>query len=186
MSRKPPIGSVLAYAGEVDPRDTLKEKWMLCNGRALSSDDHSVLFRVIKTRYGEGVDENGDSVSGKDFNLPDYRGMFLRGTKSGRPPVDISDDRTVDFDPDEGKRLDHRWKSQSSEVGSVQLSEFESHSHHILYEGDTDKPKERRYAAHRKDWQKNKVSNTHRPSFDSGGLETRPLNVYVNWIIRVE
>lgn len=46
--------------------------WLLCNGQAVSRTDYPKLFSLIGVGFG-----SGDGVS--TFNLPDYRGKFLRG-----------------------------------------------------------------------------------------------------------
>ncbi len=46
--------------------------WLLCNGQAVSRTTYSALFALIGTKFGSGD-------GSKTFNLPDYRGKFLRG-----------------------------------------------------------------------------------------------------------
>lgn len=46
--------------------------WFLCNGQAVSRETYSELYAIIGTNFGAG-----DGVT--TFNLPDYRGKFLRG-----------------------------------------------------------------------------------------------------------
>lgn len=46
--------------------------WLLCNGQAVSRTEYSALFAVIDTMFGAG---DGSTT----FNVPDYRGKFLRG-----------------------------------------------------------------------------------------------------------
>ena len=46
--------------------------WLLCNGQAVSRTDYADLFSLIGTNFGAG-----DGVT--TFNVPDYRGKFLRG-----------------------------------------------------------------------------------------------------------
>jgi len=53
------------------PVDTLGG-FLLCDGAAVSRADYAALFGRIGTRFGAG---NGSTT----FNLPDYRGCFLRG-----------------------------------------------------------------------------------------------------------
>lgn len=47
-------------------------KWFLCNGQAINRNTYADLFAIIGTNFGAG---NGVTT----FNLPDYRGKFLRG-----------------------------------------------------------------------------------------------------------
>ncbi|MBE6452992.1 MAG: hypothetical protein E7012_05850 [Alphaproteobacteria bacterium] len=46
--------------------------WFLCNGQAISRVTYSELFALVGTKFGAG---DGTTT----FNLPDYRGKFLRG-----------------------------------------------------------------------------------------------------------
>lgn len=57
------------------------DHWFLCNGQALSRTEYADLFEIIGTNFG-----SGDGVS--TFNLPDYRGKFLRGL-GGNSAADI-------------------------------------------------------------------------------------------------
>ncbi|WP_293762593.1 phage tail protein [uncultured Aquitalea sp.] len=51
--------------------------WLKCNGAAVSRSTYAALYAVLGTLYGAG-----DGVN--TFNLPDYRGEFLRGLDDGR------------------------------------------------------------------------------------------------------
>ena len=51
--------------------------WMICNGRALSREDYADLFEAIGETFGDG---NGITT----FNLPDCRGVAVRGYDNGR------------------------------------------------------------------------------------------------------
>ena len=61
------IGDIKASA-----RNANHGNWFLCNGQAISRTTYSKLFSIIGTNYGAG---DGSTT----FNLPDYRGKFLRG-----------------------------------------------------------------------------------------------------------
>ncbi|MBN2658794.1 MAG: tail fiber protein [Spirochaetales bacterium] len=64
-----PTGSIVAYGGSDDP-DTIPAGWLLCDGGSYSTDDYSALYDVVANAFG------GDASS---FNVPDLRGVFLRG-----------------------------------------------------------------------------------------------------------
>jgi microcystin-dependent protein len=71
-----PPGTIAPFGG-----GTVPEGWLLCNGSTISRLTYSALFLAISTAHGSG---DGSTT----FNLPDYRGTFLRGrvdisTKSG-------------------------------------------------------------------------------------------------------
>jgi hypothetical protein len=76
-----PPGAVMAFDGSVAPGG-----WLFCDGSAVSRTTYSALFGVIGINHGSG---DGTST----FNLPDYRGRFLRGQDQG-----------TGRDPDAGSR----------------------------------------------------------------------------------
>lgn len=65
-----PTGSVMPYVGTSAPTG-----WLMCDGSQVSRTTYSDLFGVISTHYGQG--DNSTT-----FNLPDFRGQFLRGAMS--------------------------------------------------------------------------------------------------------
>jgi len=87
------VGSVTAFA-TINPPDG----WLECNGQAISREIYQRLFAKIGITFGEGDEE-------KTFNLPDLRGVFIRG-----------------FDA-EGKHDPNR------EFGSFQGDQIQSHKH---------------------------------------------------------
>lgn len=72
-----PAGSVTAFAGSPT---TLPAGWLLCDGRAVRSSAFPRLFAAIGRMWGDG---SNDSDPTTDFNLPDLRGRFLRGVDGG-------------------------------------------------------------------------------------------------------
>jgi microcystin-dependent protein len=72
-----PIGAIIGFPGNQPPSD---QHWLECRGQTLGIDDrYPELFSAIQH-------DNGGDTTG--FDLPDYRGYFLRGTDrgSGRDP----------------------------------------------------------------------------------------------------
>lgn len=57
---------------KVSLRSENHDNWLLCNGQAVSREDYADLFNLIGTKFG-----TGDGIN--TFNIPDYRGKFLRG-----------------------------------------------------------------------------------------------------------
>jgi microcystin-dependent protein len=68
----PPIGVALPYFGLAVPND----RFMLCNGQAVSRVTYATLFSLIGTSYGIG---DGSTT----FNLPNTKGRFLVGYDPG-------------------------------------------------------------------------------------------------------
>lgn len=110
-----PVGSVIAFAGEIrtsgkDPHETNLPmfNWLKCDGNSLKIVNYPELFSALGYRYGGRGDE---------FNLPDLRGEFLRG---------------VDENQRHQGSLEGRKSYQNGEenkVGSTQGFALESHTH---------------------------------------------------------
>ena len=64
-------GEVKTYAGVTAPTG-----FLLCQGQAVSRTTYAALYAVLGNSHGSG---NGLTT----FNLPDYRGRFLRGVAGG-------------------------------------------------------------------------------------------------------
>jgi microcystin-dependent protein len=65
-------GAIMAFAMPNPPAG-----WLECNGAEISRITYSSLFNLIGTTYGKG---NGLTT----FNLPDFRGEFIRGWDNNR------------------------------------------------------------------------------------------------------
>ena len=106
-----PAGAVQAFAQAAAPSG-----WLECNGQAVNrTGTGAALFAAIGTIYG-----TGDGVS--TFNVPDYRGYFLRalgtnadGTASGARGVKTVDDI---------KSHQHTYGTSSSTSGAANASMY--------------------------------------------------------------
>lgn len=102
-----PAGSVIAFAGSTAPSGYLH-----CDGSAVSRTTYADLFAAIGTAHGSG---DGSTT----FNLPDYRGRFLRGWSNGQT-----------LDPDKASRTAMNTGGATGDnVGSVQGHAFQTHTH---------------------------------------------------------
>lgn len=70
------VGDIKASAQTANHKN-----WVLCDGQAISRSDYPILFDLIGTHFGAG---DGSTT----FNVPDYRGKFLRGL-GGNSAADI-------------------------------------------------------------------------------------------------
>jgi len=100
------VGGLTPWPGASAPSG-----YLLCNGSAVSRITYSALFAVLGSTYG-----NGDGST--TFNIPDYRGEFLRGVDAG-----------IGNDPDAGTRTHRGDGSTGDVVGSKQAEETLSHTH---------------------------------------------------------
>ncbi|MGQ7854903.1 tail fiber protein [Pedobacter sp. WC2501] len=159
-----PIGSILAFAGAKEDKP---DGWEICDGAIKNVGDFPELFKILGFKWGKGVDDT-------EFKLPDLQGQFLRG-------VDYTDKLN---DPDVKDR-----KNATEEIGGVgsyQGDELRTHKHTTSLYGSTgggvafaDPIK----IASTDQGLRYKDCDTINPS---GGLETRPKNAYVNFIIRMK
>jgi microcystin-dependent protein len=163
IDRITPVGTVVAFAGPTAPSG-----WLLCDGAAVSRSTYSALYSVIGSSHGYG-----DNAS--TFNIPDYRGRFLRGV-----------DGTAGNDPDKTSRTimntGGNSGASSSMVGSVQGDALNNHSHSIPVYRTT-------FSGTQLNGSEFTLNSsfTYNPlntSSGGGGNETRPKNAYVNWIIK--
>lgn len=108
-----PPGLIMAYGGSSAPQG-----WLMCDGTAVSRTTYAALFAAIGTAFGSG---DGSST----FNLPDFRGRFLRGRDGG-----------VGRDPDRGTRGAMAAGGNTGDnVGSIQDDAFQGHIRVIVAEG---------------------------------------------------
>jgi rhizosphere induced protein len=186
----PPVGSVVAFAGMVS-QEMEQEGWMLCDGRALSRNDFQELWEVLQTIYGNGVDAQGAQTG--DFNIPDYRGGFLRGV-----------DNNSHNDPDAARRLSPDGSNTivGDVVGSRQPHSLRSHDHPArgimraseplsvlnLNSSLTEMKSGLAGGGAFSDAGQNGISRRQRDVdvtiSSTGDNETRPLNTSVNWLIK--
>jgi hypothetical protein len=73
------VGMVMAFAGSED-KIPVEDGWLPCDGRAIPRGQYPDLFAIIGTLHGAGDGED-------TFNIPDFRGYFLRGV-TGRSQAD--------------------------------------------------------------------------------------------------
>lgn len=147
-----PVGGVVSFAVEAPPSGFLE-----CNGAAISRATYAALFAAIGTAHGYG--DNATT-----FNLPDYRGRFLRGW-----------DHAAARDPDRASRTAMSTGGLAGDrVGSVQADEYKSHTHsgrNTAYGGNTIDGA----------WMYGATTGA---TGASGGNETRPINANIMFCIK--
>jgi microcystin-dependent protein len=175
-----PPGIVLAFAGEVTEDSsqvvtgtTYLEPygWMVCDGRSLDASTYPYLYAVLGARYNQ----QGDSAN--TFRLPDYRGYFLRT---------VSGNSGVDKDSGNRKMPDG---STSAAVGSIQQDALQSHVHSYLQPNGGATPSQTGTALATPP---TITQQTGIPETQTGAAvpvnvsdnETRPMNIYVYYIIK--
>ena len=99
-----PVGSVISFAGELGPIGAWG--WLLCDGTSLKKVEYPELFAALGGLYGEDQET---------FNLPDFRGQFLRGVSSDSASTEDRQPATQN--------------GQANGVGSTQKDALQTHEH---------------------------------------------------------
>ena len=173
-----PAGIIMAFGGDTTK---IPVGWMLCDGRELSRSQYANLYNAIDVAWG-----NGDNAT--TFNIPDMRGVFLRGVSydSGNDPD--ADDRIV---------LSNNGGNSGNKVGSYQGDAIRNITGKATYIAETWEANGvaegcfEKETGHRTSQTPNSTdsSNTGALGFDASrvvpvGSDNRPKNVYVNYIIK--
>lgn len=149
-----PVGAVVPFAGS--NLNNLEAGWLLCDGRPLAAADYPALSSALGLAFGGDGDGN--------FNLPDLRGVFLRGVDGG-----------TGLDPDAADRTAQGNGANAGDaVGSRQSDQIVSHQH-TLGPGQGFKDSG--------DYAVYETESTGSLTGATGGSETRPKNVYVYYLI---
>ncbi len=158
-----PPGTIMAYAANGVPPG-----WAYCDGSSQSRTNplYVRLFSVIGTSHG--------SADAASFNLPDYRGRFLRGVDNG-----------AGNDPDSGQRTAMKpGGNTAGSIGSVQIDSTKLPNAPFIVSawnqgtaGDN--------SALLKAEVPGPGSRDNFPAVAGGDPETRPKNAYVNYIIKL-
>lgn len=176
MALNPP-GTIIAYAGAVTdsggrPIVEPVPGYLLCNGAViddtLENGKYADLKAAISTRWGNGQDSDFATV-----NLPDLRGVFLRGWSGSATDGFTDEDRN-----DSSKRLARMGGGAvGNAIGSYQQDEFQRHSHtRTKSTASSSGPGNNSVS--------NGSSNGTVSTNPSGGSETRPKNAYVAYLIK--
>lgn len=162
-----PVGSLLAM-----PVTDIPEGYLECDGSQISMTVYPELYAVLGLSYGPG---DGETT----FQLPDYRGWFLRGWDHG---IGVDPDAADREDGGSGQGL------EGDTVGSRQGDEFAEHTHNaptgsIVGTEGTDHPDDT-YEVPPVDYASEYDYGYAAPVSATGGNETRPKNIYVMYCIK--
>jgi microcystin-dependent protein len=165
-----PVGSIAPYSGfmyRLRP-DRSDSRWMIADGRSLNRNDYPELFAAIGASWG--------SSSPSTFNIPDLRGRFLRGV-----------DSLANRDP--GPRNQSAPGGASGKhVGTIQDDALQQHQHDIVRNSIDGTNNTRDADSGGQKWNADPGAGHLSVGDVKGGRvssETRPVNAYVYWIIRV-
>lgn len=145
-----PVGGIIPFAHPTVPNGYLE-----CDGASYLRTSYADLFSAIGTIYG--------SVDGTHFNVPDYRGYFLRGWAHGSA-----------VDPDKATRTNRGDTVTGDYVGTIQADAFKAHVHSM-------------YTLVGHGYQGGAIpydGGSGRNTSSTGGSETRPINKNVMFCIK--
>ena len=156
-----PAGTLFTFAGASCPAHSV-----VADGSSqLRAGTYANLFAAISTAYG--------TADGTHFNLPDLRGKFARGV-----------DGTATNDPDHASRTTcNTGGATGNAVGSCQLDQVIAHTHveQILEGGAGSTNGEVLNGS--TGLLTTYFSTSANSGAQTGGAETRPLNVYVLYCV---
>ena len=154
-----PVGSILAFAVASPPAG-----WLECDGSAVSRQVYAELFAEIGETYGSG---DGNTT----FNLPDYRGYFLRAWDNG-----------AGVDPEAARRADRGDGVSGDHLGTKQDDSLRAHSHQLEWTPSRSRSSYRNYYTYEESLRRYPRSGLH--TREAGGMETRPRNISVMYCIK--
>lgn len=151
-----PVGTIGLWGAETPPAG-----WIECDGTKLNTEAYSDLFAVIEFSFGGSSDEG-------EFAVPDLRGQFIRGWNHG-----------ANVDPEAYYRTDRGDGYHGDNVGTKQATQYRAHPHSVAAGVGS--------ANYGAAWYWPRGGTT--PFGDvitaSGGVEGRPKNVSLMWIIKI-
>jgi len=176
-----PIGTIVAFAGLMDPEWLKRQGWLYCDGSSLVKTEYPTLAFAIGNNYGGGR---------TNFNLPDLRGRFVRGT-----------DLNAKHDPGAAQRAASNPGGLSGDnPGSQQpwltavpaqpfkAAEAGDHTHPVPHAPDDNNAYAiagSHYGLWTNSWTTTSTAGAHTHTIATGGdAETRPINKYVFFIIK--
>ena len=162
-----PTGTIISTALTSAPKGYIE-----CDGSAVSRTTHARLFSELGVIYG-----NGDGSA--TFNLPDYRGRFLRGF-----------DNTAGTDPNASSRTDRGDGTTGDAVGTKQSDAFQGHYHQGVDASGSGKNTDYANSNTAGNQLNNSVGATGASTDTTFGtarisLETRPTNINVMYCIKL-
>lgn len=178
-----PPGTIIAFAGQSIPPG-----WLPCDGSARNSQDYPTLAAVLAGAWGSDFGTSCVSSSGTcDFELPDLRGEFLRGSGPTLAVATKQEDTTrlprAGWSVSSGGDHSHfSVRRTSADRQDPNLPHITSTGQAVTQSGDY------KYwmasSANTPDWGRTSDSGTHVHAISGGDNETRPTNTAVHFIIK--
>jgi microcystin-dependent protein len=188
-----PVGAIVPFGGDVTAEGVEawlnQQGWLPCDGRSLvKKGPYLDLFLAIESYFGGGGGSSGT------FNLPDLRGAFMRGTNNGlAPPRDPNAATRTAANPggNTGDAVGSRQTSATGSPANAFTTDTQgAHSHsvpHLPKNNNAYALVGSHYAIFSTSSGTTGAAGAHTHSVTGGGdAESRPVNVYVNFIIKFD
>ena len=182
-----PIGVVMMFMNSSPP-----DKYMICDGSSLLITDYQDLFDIIGSTYT-------NIPSSTNFNLPDMRGLFVRGLDSSRG-IDPGRILSNSIQSDSTKLPSNPFNTNSDGLHTHTMSTDGNHQHDITFNTSVQSGTSTQclsipnYNGQTTISTNNSGSHSHTIDangshshiiINGGDSETRPVNIAVNYIIKV-
>ncbi|GGX79236.1 phage tail protein [Streptomyces anandii] len=175
-----PVGTIVAFAGELDNSWLQSQGWLYCDGSQLDQATYPALYAAIGGNFGAG---HGT------FFLPDLRGRFTRAVDlgAGRDPYVLT--RTPSNNG--GLSGNNPGSAQDCHTGlpanSFTTSSSGDHTHSVQHL-PTDTEGLAVAGSHYGIWpdtnSQTGTAGDHNHTLSGGDAETRPINKYVYFLIK--
>jgi microcystin-dependent protein len=175
------IGTILSVC--FDASTTPEQGFLPCDGSAVDRTTYADLFSAIGTQWGAGD-------GSKTFNLPDLRGLFVRGVDDGaNADPDVSNRTFIAPGGSKGNNPGsiEFYATALSSLGPLSTSTNGKHQHNVPHL-PIDSSWYQIAGSHYGQWNSGGTASSndglHNHTIAKGGdNETRPVNVYVDYIV---
>lgn len=173
-----PAGSIVAFGGTAAPTG-----WLLCDGTSYLRASYLALYTAIGDAFG--------SADGTHFNVPDFRGRFLRGVDGATSRDPNAATRTaMNTGGNTGDNVGSL-QGQATKLPTTPFSADSSGAHTHTTASTTNATPI--VGTANATWELDasdgnsiptSSSGAHTHTISGGDAETRPINAYVNYIIK--
>ena len=173
-----PTGAIFTF-----PLRTVPSDYLICEGQAVSRTTYAALYAFLGDVYGDG---DGTTT----FNLPDYRGLFLRGQANGETTNDPDyASRTDRGDTTTGDSPGTKQSDRTARPNNSFITDEDTHNHSYFGNHDDQATVQSGSGAGVADDEAHAYTtgnDTHSHTVASGGdNQTAPVNIYVVYAIKI-
>lgn len=189
-----PVGSIMVWPGRIplagSPENFIPDGWLLCDGSSRRKDEYAQLYEVIRDDWTLG------NPGSELFEIPDFRGLFMRGVQGTRANDDNA--RGVWWGEQSiGNRMAINSSRPDNGLASMQPDLIQQHTHRVVdstgtydsllqshrsEENDTISDDFEDFRGDASLITRGQMGNSRSP-YDSIH-ETRPNNVFVHYLIK--